>query len=216
MKKTTTIAVLLVLLTLGATTAQAQENSKFWVMPQVGYRTTGSFAISGETVAFTTLKLEDGIAYGLTFGYRFHEAVAVEGTWSRSHSGMVGVFPADPATPDEKLFNVNEDQFQANLLVSTGYVIGKVKPYFLIGLGVTSVNPSGDISGATRLAWNMGLGFDGMVSKKIGLRGQVKLIPTHINNMEAILTEWDGGALTTSLRNTMTQWEFTLGLVYHF
>ena len=215
MKKKTTIAILLVLLALGATTARAQENAKFWVMPQAGYRTTGSFAMSSETVAFTSLKMEAGFAYGLTIGYRFHEAVAVEATWSRSHSGMVGVFPSDADLANEKLFNVNEDQFQADLLVSAGYVIGKVQPYFLIGLGLTSINPSGDISGATRMAWNIGLGFDGKISKKIGLRGQVKLIPTHINKMGTILTEWDGGFPATSLRNTMTQWEFTLGLVFH-
>lgn len=215
MIKKTTITVLLVLLALGATTAQAQENSKFWVMPQAGYRTTGSFAMSSDPVTFTSLKMEAGFAYGLTVGYRFHEGVAVEATWSRSHSGMVGVFPTDAGLADEKLFNVDEDQFLADLLVSAGYVLGKVQPYFLIGLGLTSVNPSGDISGTTRMAWNMGLGFDGMISKRIGLRGQVKLIPTHINNMGAILTEWDGGSPAASLRNTLTQWEFTFGLVFH-
>jgi hypothetical protein len=215
MKTKTTIMVLLVLLALGATTAQAQENSKFWVMPQAGFRTTGSFAMSSETVAFTSLKMEAGFAFGLTVGYRFHEGVAVEATWSRSHSGMVGVFPADADLANERLFNVNEDQFQADLLVSAGYVIGKVQPYFLIGLGLTSINPSVDISGATRMAWNIGWGFDGKIGQKIGLRGQVKLIPTHINKMGTILMEWDGGFPATSLRNTMTQWEFTLGLVFY-
>jgi hypothetical protein len=215
MIRQTTILVLLVLLALGATTAQAQENSKFWVMPQAGCRATGSFAIGGETVPFTSLNLEAGFAYGLTLGYRFHEGVAVEATWSRSHSGMVGVFPADADLANEKLFDVNEDQFQADLLVSAGYVIGKVQPYFLIGLGLTSVNPSGAISGATRMAWNIGIGLEGTVSQRIGLRGQVKLIPTHTINMGAILTEWNGGFPATSLRNTMTQWEFTLGLVFH-
>lgn len=215
MIKKTTITVLLVLLALGATTAGAQENLKFWVMPQAGCRTTGSFAISGETVAFTSLNMEAGFAYGLTLGYRFHEGVAVEATWSKSHSGMVGVFPADADLANEKLFDVNEDQFQADLLVSAGYVIGKVQPYFLIGLGLTSVNPTGNLSGATRVAWNMGIGLEGTISKSIGLRGQVKLIPTHIINMGAILTEWDGGFPATSLRNTLTQWEFMFGLVFH-
>lgn len=215
MKRNTTIAVLLVLLTLGATAAEAQENSKFWVMPQTGYRTTGSFAMSSETIALTNLKLEHGIAYGLTVGYRFHEAVAVEATWSRSHSAMLGVFSADAELPNENMFNVNEDQFLANLLLSAGYMIGKVEPYFLLGLGVASLNPSGNFSGVTRMAWDLGIGLDGRISKRIGLRGQAKFVSTHVVNMGAILTEWDGGFPATSLRNTLTQWEFMLGLVFH-
>lgn len=215
MKKSTTIAVLLVLLTLGATGAEAQEKSKFWVMPQAGYRTSGSFAMSSETIALTNLKLEQGIAYGLTVGYRFHEAVAVEATWSRSHSAMVGVFSADAQLPNENLFNVNEDQFLANLLLSAGFMISKVEPYFLLGLGVASFSPSGNFSGVTRLAWDFGIGLDGRISQRIGLRGLAKFVSTHVVNMGAILTEWDGGFPATSLRNTMTQWEFTLGLVFH-
>lgn len=214
MKKKTTIAVLLVLLALGAT-AQAQENSKFWIMPTVGYRTAGSFAISSEDVAYTSLKVEDAFAYGLTLGYRFHAAVAVEFTWSRSHSAMMGVYPSDADQANDKLFEVNEDQFQANLLLSADYVIGKIRPYFLIGLGLTSVNPTGDISGATRVAWDMGMGLEGMISKRIGLKGQFKLIPTHVSNMDTILMEWDGGYQATTTRNMMAQWEFSLGLVFH-
>lgn len=214
MKKKTTIAVLLVLLALGAT-AQAQENSKFWIMPTVGYRTTGSFAISSEDVAYTNLKVEDALAYGLTLGYRFHEAVAVEFSWSRSHSAMMGIYPPVADQANDNLFEVNEDQFQANLLLSAGYLIGKIRPYFLIGMGLTSVNPSGDVSGITRLAWDVGMGLEGMISKKIGLKGQVKLVPTHVSNMETILMEWDGGYQAATTRNMITQWEFTPGLVFH-
>jgi len=220
MKNKTTITILLVLLALGAATAgaqdKAQENSKFSIMPHAGYRTGGSFAISSEDVAYTQLSLGGGFVYGLTVGYRLSEILTVEAMWSRSGSALTGAYPVADEMPDDKLFNLSEDQFHANIRLSAGYEIGKVQPYFLLGLGLTSANPAGDIAGASRFSWSLGTGIDTMFSKKIGLRAQAKLIPTYISNMDTILFEWVGGYQAVSLRNTMTQWEFTVGLIYHF
>jgi hypothetical protein len=218
MKNKTTVAVIVFLLAMGATVARAQdkvsENSKFSIMALTGYRSSGEFQIASEDVAYSTLLMKGGLAYGLTVGYRLSEILSVEAMWSRSGSSLEGIFPVAAALPNVKLFSLSEDQFHANVLLSAGYSIGKVDPYFLLGLGLTSINPSGDVPGASRFSWSLGTGFNAMISKKIGVRGQVKLAPTYISNIDTILNEWVGGVQTVSLRNTMVQWEFTVGLFF--
>jgi opacity protein-like surface antigen len=218
MKNKTTVAVIVFLLALGATVARAQEkvpeNSRVSIMALGGYRSSGEFQITSEDVAYSTLRMKGGLAYGLAVGYRLMEVLSVEATWIRSGSSLEGVFPVAEALPNVKLFSLSEDQFHANILLSAGYSIGKVDPYFLLGLGLTSINPSGDVPGASRFSWNLGAGFKAMISKKIGLRGQAELVPTYISNIDTILNEWVGGVQTVSLRNTMVQWQFTVGLFF--
>jgi hypothetical protein len=214
-KQIMTTALLLV---LGLGTAAAATPPKFWIMPTVGIRSVGSFAIESEDLAYTTIRFSDGFAYGLSFGYRPSPAIAFEAMWSRHGTAVQGTAPGDDTTPavEEALFDAFEDQLQANLLLSSGYTIGSVKPYFLFGLGLTSINPEGDTSGATRFSWSLGFGIEAMLKGRIGLRAQGKFVPTYINMTDEILFEWDGGYQATAMRNTMTQWEFQAGLFYRF
>ena len=217
MMKKTMISALLILLALGSTMARAEDGSKFWIVPAAGIRTSSYFGIESEEVDYSRIRFDSGFAYGLSAGYRLSEFLAVEALWSRLDTTVEGVATAgDPPPPNETLFDATEDQFHANLIVSAGYSIGAVKPYFLVGLGVTAVNPAGDAPGVTRFSWSLGMGFDTMFSKRIGARVQGKFVPTYINTTEQILFEWTGGYQATSVRNNITQWEVTAGLIYRF
>jgi opacity protein-like surface antigen len=223
MKKQITVAVLLLALGLG-TAAMAQdapttENpKKFWIMPTIGYRSSGTFEVESTESPYTGFRIDSAFTYGLSFGYRLSPILAVEAMWSRANPSVYGTAPAVGETPAVKdfLFNAAQDHLQANLMLSTGYTLGAVKPFFMAGLGMTSIQPEGDIPGFTRFSWSFGLGFDAMFTKSLGVRAQGKFSPTYINTIDAVLVEWPGGSQTTSLRNTMTQWEFQTGVFFTF
>jgi hypothetical protein len=220
MKKQLVITTLILVLGLGTVAAADDTAPKFWVMPTVGVRSSGSFGISSEDLAYTSIHFSDGFAYGLSFGYRVSPMIAFEAMWSRHSSNVAGQAPAsaDGTTPavNEPLFKAIEDQFQANFLLSMGYLVGKVKPYFLFGLGLTNFNPEGDLSSVSRFAWSFGVGAEASIKDWLGLRFQGKFVPTYINTTEEILIEWDGGYQATPMRNNITQWEFQAGLVFRF
>jgi len=218
MAKKTLISALLILLAVGTTVARAESVSKLWIVPAAGIRTSTSFGITStdEDLAYTRINFSGGFAFGLSVGYRLSEFLSVEAMWSRMNTTIQGVIPGDPAPMNEDLFKAFEDQFHANLMLSAGYSIGSIKPYFLLGAGLTSVNPRTGVAGVSRFSWGLGLGFDGMVSKRIGIRLQGKFTPTYINTTEQILSEWVGGFQATAARNNMSQWEITGGLIYRF
>lgn len=218
MKRKTLLAALLLLAGLGTAVAQDVRPSKFWVMPTVGFRGSGGITIQSEELDYTGLRFDSGFAYGLSFGYRASQDIAIEVMWSRHDAAVQATAPGDDETPavNDTLFGAFEDQLQANLLLSAGYAIGSVKPYFLFAFGLTSINPQTDVPGVTRFSWSLGVGFETMLKGRFGLRAQGKFVPTYINTTEQILYEWTGGYEAIPKRNTMTQWEFQTGLFFRF
>jgi hypothetical protein len=225
MKKQILIAALLLALGLGTAAAQTPAPQtdtpktdtppKFWVMATAGTRGGGSFKIQSEELAYNTIQLSNGFAYGLSFGYRVTPSLAFEAMWSRLNTSVSGTASGEPPV-DETLFDASEDQFHANLLLSTGYMIGSTRPYFLLGVGVTSINPQAEASTITHFSWGLGFGIEAMLKGQLGLRAQGKFTPTYVNTTDEIMQEWNGGAETTAIRNTMTQWEFQAGLFFRF
>lgn len=223
MKKQILIAALLLGLGLSAIavaaeTPQTEIPKKFWVMPTVGIRGSGNFDVNSEEQPYTSIKFGSGVSYGLALGYRISDILAVEVAWNRSTPDIFGLADAtetDPAVND-LLFGATEDQLHANLLLSTGYKMGKVKPFFLLALGMTGLNPQTNNSSFNRFSWGLGLGLDVPIKGRFGLRAQGDFITTYINNIDEVLVDWEGGSQTASMRNTMTQWEFKTGLFYRF
>ncbi len=215
MKKRMTIVTVLLVLGLARVAAAAEPASKFWVMPTLGIRSTGSFRIMSPDLAYTTVHFCDGVTYGLTFGYRLTQGLAVEAMWSSQKASVTGTIPGDEVNPSQEvaLFDVREDQFQAHLLLSSGYKIGPLDPYLLFGMGLTSFNPNADLAGKSRWAWSVGFGTQAMFGRRLGLRVQGKFVPTYISTADQI---WEGGTEVDDVRNQMVQWEFQAGLVFRF
>lgn len=215
MRKRITIVTVLLALGLASVAAAAEPASKFWVMPTLGFRSAGSFRIMSPDLAYTSIRFCDGVTYGLSFGYRFTQDLAVEAMWSSQKAGVTGTIPGDEVNPSQEveLYDVREDQIQANLLLSPGYRLGPLDPYLLFGAGLTSFNPDSDLPSKTRWAWSVGLGVQAMFGRRLGLRIQGKFVPTYISTADQI---WEGGMEVEAVRNQMVQWEFQAGLVFRF
>lgn len=218
MTKRITLVAFLLILAAGTSAAQTTHARNFWIMPTAGFRSAAYFGVESEETGITSIRFSNGFIYGLSIGYQASSIISFELAWNRHSTSVTGTIPGEDDAPavNEPLFEAFEDQVKANFLLSTGYDIGPVKPFFLLGLGITRIDPRVDIPGITRFCWAMGIGFEAPFSDRFGLRAQGKFVPTYINTSDEVLFEWNGGNQTIQLRNTMTQWEYQAGLFFRF
>ncbi len=214
------VALLMIVgvLALGATSVWAQ-GGRFVISPTVGYRTSGDFGLRPETEVITDyagIKFQDGLAYGLSLGYRLSPYVTMEAGWTRSVT-MAQAIPYYVGQPNVDLFDVASDVIHANFL----FYFGEnqlMHPFFITGLGVTLADGKAEGVGAiSRYSWNLGMGFEKMFNEKVGLRVTAKWFTTYINDQMAWWYDWWwGGYYLVPVSQYMGQWEFTAALVYRF
>jgi hypothetical protein len=192
MKKVTLLMVV-GLLALGATSAWAQ-GGRFVISPTVGYRTTGDFGLRPETEVITDysgIKFQDGLAYGLSLGYRLSPYITMEAGWTRSVT-MAQAIPYYVGLPNVDLFDVAEDVIHANFLFYFGEN-ALMHPFFVTGLGVTLADGKAEGVGA------------------------ISRFTTYVNDQMAWWYDWWwGGYYLVPVSQYMGQWEFTAALVYRF
>jgi hypothetical protein len=67
---------------------------------------------------------------------------------------------------------------------------------------------------SVRFSWSFETGLSPKINGKTAVRGQAKRVLTPVRPIDTVLYVWVGGAQTLSLRNSMVQWEFTVGLFF--
>jgi opacity protein-like surface antigen len=222
--KNTKALILALALILGSSAAWGQ--GRFEVTPTIGYRTTGSF--EGAVLQLSDFSITDGLAYGLSLGYRVNQMLTMEAFWSRVDSSLTAQVTG---SGEQELAKIGTDQIHANFLFFALNDQAKARPYFLLGLGATianpkatnfsdgDINPSGqtiDPSSASRFSWSLGGGVLVMASERVGVKLQGKWFPTYVNTTSEIWIDWWGYPWVVPVSNYMNQWEFTGGLVFRF
>ncbi len=223
MKKSKAL-ILALALVLVSTAAWSQ--GRFEVTPTIGYRTAGNF--EGAVLQLSDFSITDGLAYGLSLGYRVNQMLTMEAFWSRVDSSLTA---SVSGAGEQELAKIGTDQIHANFLFFALNDQAKARPYFLLGLGATianpkatnfsdgDINPSGetiDPSSASRFSWSLGGGVLVMASERVGVKLQGKWFPTYINTTSEIWIDWWGYPWVVPVSNYMNQWEFTGGLVFRF
>ncbi len=223
MKKSKSLILALALI-LVSTAAWSQ--GRFEVTPTIGYRTAGNF--EGAVLQLSDFSIQDGLAYGLSLGYRVNQMLTMEAFWSRVDSSLTA---SVSGVGEQELAKIGTDQIHANFLFFALNDQAKARPYFLLGLGATianpkatnfsdgDINPSGetiDPSSASRFSWSLGGGVLVMASERVGVKLQAKWFPTYINTTSEIRIDWWGYPWVVPVSNYMNQWEFTGGLVFRF
>lgn len=214
--KSTRLLALALILAFATTAAWAQ--GRIEIAPWVGYRTSGS--VSGDAGGYTDFHIEDGLAYGLSLGYRLNPKMTLEVRWSRvgstvtAHNGIQSATVAD----------IDTDTYHANFLFFWRGEEYKVRPYFVLGLGAISANAKNIQVGEElvnpeaewRFSWNMGLGMQAQLRDKIGLKLQAIWLPTYINSSSGWWVDWWGNVWLVPISNYMNQFEFSAALVFRF
>jgi hypothetical protein len=224
MMKNSKALIFALALVLVSTAAWGQ--ARFEITPFVGYRTAGNF--EGAVLQLSDFSITDGLAYGLSVGYRVNQMLTMEVFWSRVDSAITARVSG---AGEQELANISTDQIHANFLFFALNDQYRARPYFLLGLGATianpkatdfsdgDINPSGqsiDPSAASRFSWSLGGGVLISASERIGIKLQAKWFPTYINTTSEIWIDWWGYPWVVPVSNYMNQWEFTGGLVFRF
>jgi hypothetical protein len=119
-----------------------------------------------------------------------------------------------------KVSSFNEHDFHANFLFIPYTTKDTIRPFLLLGLGATYLDP-GEIerlatnpSGSLRFSWAFGAGAKGYLSERFGLRAQVRYHSTYIADQAGgTWCDYYYGCYTTVDTNWLDEWDFQAGLV---
>ena len=190
---------------------QQRRGNKIELSPMVGYQWGGGATIRNQQ-ATGDVRFPSSIAYGLAADFEVRRGVFVE-----------AVVLAQPTTLEFREagnIELREVSDLTNWYFHIGGLYeainsGTTKPFALITLGATQMNP-----GATNLnsEWFFSFAFGGgvkaYVSERVALRAQVRAWVNVISGGTGFWFGTGGGGVNTWVSETLTQGEVSAGLVF--
>jgi hypothetical protein len=204
------------------TSGSAQTQARFEVSALGGY--TFSTGVSGDPYVtpsgtFTGISVASGPSFGASFGVLTASGGEAGFEWGRQLStlGVKGL-------PSFDIGDMNVDQYHAYFAYNA-LAGAKTRPYISIGIGATHYNAvpysagsqSGEIPGATRFSFKLGLGFKSWTSEGVGFRAGIQWTPTFIASQDVgwwCDPYW--GCYTFSQAKISHQFEMSGGVVFRF
>lgn len=220
------LAVAAFLLAAVSTNAQG----RFEVTPFVGYETSGSYPLDvlssagGPLALVDRLRVNDALAYGSFLGYNLSENFQLEFMWDRNNTS----YSAHDITTQEyyKAYNSDIDQFQFGGLYMFRGSEHRLRPYFAASLGFThdsngSVTTPGSPTvgttpNRTAFAYSLGGGVKYYLNRHVGLRGDVRFLPTYGSSSNGEYCDPFFGCYTARVRNYLDRGNFVGGLIFRF
>ncbi len=202
---------------LAAFSANAQ--GRFEVTPFVGYETSGSYPISifsntGGSGPVNSLQVNDALAFGTFLGYNITENTQLEFMWDRNNTS----FNARNALTGQyfKAFNSDIDQFQFGGLYMLLNTEHRLRPYVAGSLGFTHDNNFNGTPNRTEFAFSVGGGVKYYISRHIGLRGDIRYMPTYGNSSYGTYCDPFYGCYSAKTANFLNRGNFVGGIIFNF
>lgn len=203
----TLVPVLLAL--LAASPAAAQ---KFEITPFYGYQFGGDFEDRFDSDDFGDVDVDEGETYGLFLNFALANFGAGEG-------GQI-----------ELMYNRQDTELQAGRLFGPrlldleleywhlGFLYqwapGQVRPYLVVSLGATSLDPGGAPS-ETRFSWSLGGGLKLMFNDHLGLRFDGRFYSTVVDEDDAVFCD-PFGCFSHDNSTFLTQFDVKGGIIFAF
>jgi len=208
-----TVSVLFLMLA-GAAAVMAQ---KVEVQPFIGYRFGNTVEVDDlifiDQLQYSQFKVEDGLAYGASFGVWVHPAIEVEFIWSEQPGDFVA---AGPNGTGFRFTELKVDNFHGCVLYHFGDPDSQVRPYILAGLGATWYNPGGGAEGSTKFSSTWGGGVKVYAGDHLGFRFQGRWTPTYIGSQDAIWCDPWWGCWQVQEPVYHHQFELSAGVIFRF
>ena len=160
-----------------STAAFAQN---FEITPHIGYQINGGLD-NLQTALFDRLEVENGMNYGVTFGYLPNDLLGLEFDWNHTKADTL----AEPfgGGQNVKLFSLNQNQYMGNIVWHFTPKENKARPFAFVGFGANNLDPSrAGVNGSTKFAWALGVGGKYNVSQHFALKGTLRYAPTYITS----------------------------------
>jgi opacity protein-like surface antigen len=199
------LAAVLMLLAFGPISAAA--DSRVEIAPFVGYMVGGRFVVQdGE------LTLDHGVAFGGALALRATPDFTFDVLYSRQSTTIQ--YETANFEPHEELFDITVQHI--NLGGTYEHGLGRVRPFFGGGLGLTRYEPDlADSESETRFSFNLATGIRSALSNTLGLRAGFRAWFTSPPDDGATIFRSES---TDDFRQSgvslINQYEFSLGLVF--
>ena len=223
MKSWKLIVVSLICWASAPSRVDAQDFKRFEVQPFIGGTVGGGIPLrTFDNIEYGKVHVKNSLNAGVTFGYNFSEQVEAEFLWRRQYSEgeATGTVIPSPVVPiSGKLFNLNIDQYQGNMLYHFASGEAKTKPYLLFGLGASTLRASTDNgSGSfTKFSFGLGGGIKRFFTDSFGVRAEVRWTPTYLySTYGGVWCNIYGFCWTIPSDTFMNQVDFTTGVVWRF
>ena len=200
-----------------------EAQGKFEISPFAGYETSGSYPLSeitsgGPSSLVDRLRVNDALSYGAFLDYNLTENFQAEFMWNRNNTSYSA---HDITTLDYfKAYNSNVDQFQFGGLYMFRGSEHRLRPYGAVSFGFTHDSNSPittgftSVSDRTAFAWSAGGGVKYYLNRHVGLRGDIRYLPTYGSSSDQPYCYF--GCYVATVRNFLNRGNFVGGVIFRF
>ncbi len=199
---------------LASAPARGQYGDRKWeISPFGGFETSGSVPVTN-SLTIDRLRADSGTSFGTFLDYGLTENVQAELMWNRDMTSFSerNAFTANYS----KAFNSDIDQFHFGFLYMLRNSERKVRPFIAAGIGFTHDSNSGGNSDKTAFSYGIGGGMKYYLTRHLGLRGDIRFVPTYGNRTTGIICDPFGFCSQARLSNYFNRGNFTGGIIFRF
>jgi len=205
------LAITVVFLFAGFTT---HAQGRFEVTPFVGYETSGSYPVTTNNGLIDSYRLNGSLAYGGFFDYSLTENFQPEFIWVHNNTS----YSAHDIVTNSyfNAFHSDVNQFQFGMIYMFRSSEVKLRPYFGVGLGFTQESNNNGNPDRTAFGWNIGGGVKYYASRHVGLRGDIRYMPTYGSSSNAIYCDPFFGCYNVDVHNYLNRVNMVGGIIFRF
>ncbi|HUL32268.1 MAG TPA: outer membrane beta-barrel protein [Candidatus Eisenbacteria bacterium] len=208
----------LVVFSLSAAVSTCAQG-KFEVSPFVGFETSGSYPVSLNsnnpiTDPINRLRVNQAMAYGTFLDYNFTENFQAEFMWNRNNTSYSAQSSLDGSY--FKAYDSNIDQYQFGgeyMFLDSSH---RFRPYAAASIGFTHDSNGGGNSNRTEFSYSLGGGVKYYLSRHLGLRGDVRYLPTYGSSSYGVYCDPFGFCYNAKVANFLNRGNFVGGIIFKF
>jgi|SRR5271169_303444 len=196
----------------------AKAQARFEVTPFVGYETSASYPVTITTGPVGTdpidrLRVNDSLAFGTFLDYSLTENFQAEFMWNRNNTW----YSAHDILTNSYInaYHSDIDQFQFGGLYMFRNSEVKLRPYLAASLGFTHDSNGNGTPDRTEFSYSLGGGVKYYLSRHIGLRGDIRYLPTYGSSSNELYCG-PFGCYYANVSHYLNRGSFTGGIVFKF
>jgi hypothetical protein len=207
------LVVLLILTASAPARAQFGPYDKWEIAPFAGHETGGSYPVS-DSLIVDKIRVDSGTSYGTFIDYSLTQNAAFEFLWNRNSTS----FSARTAGTNLyfKTFDSDIDQYSFGLSYMFLNSERKFRPYAAGGIGFTHQSNSAANANRTDLSYSLGGGVKYFASRHVGLRGDIRWLPTRASKSPATYCDPFGFCYNATVTNYLGRGNFVGGILLRF
>ena len=207
------LMVLLILTASAPARAQFGPYDKWEIAPFAGHESGGSYPVS-DSLIVDKIRVDSGTSYGTFIDRSISANAAFEFMWSRNSTSFSGRTAG--TNQYSKIFDSDIDQYSFGLSYMFMNSERKFRPYAAGGIGFTHQSNAAANANRTDLSYSLGGGVKYFASRHVGLRGDIRWLPTRASKSPATYCDYFGFCYNATVTNYLGRGNFVGGILFRF